>query len=156
MGTDCLLRLLAIACSTTFLLGCPPEQELALYNNSGEDLRVHVGGALVPWKDGVAIHFGGEDGLDWKMLSWETGTDGVRDPQLMVEWKGEIAAYRLAISGLTGQFLDRSTGLYRRALQMQPDRKLYAVHTKSQLPVTRPPPQPAGLPLSAHNSAADR
>jgi hypothetical protein len=153
MRVNRLARWLATAFLSALLLGCPPEQELALYNNTGEDLRVRVGDDLVPWKSGEAIRFGGDDGLDWKTLSWEASDDGVRDPQLIVEWDGERAVYRLAVPGLTGPFLDRSTGLYRRALQMQPDRKLYAVHVGSELPVEVPPSQPEGLPLVARSSA---
>ena len=152
MRVNRLARWLGIVFSSALLLGCPPEQELALYNNTGGDLYVRVGGDLVPWKNGEAIRFGGDDGLDWKKLSWEVGDDGVRDPQLIVEWDGERAVYRLAVPGLTEPFLDRSAGLYRRALQMQPDRKLYAVHVGAELPVEKPPAQPEGLPLAARSS----
>jgi len=51
----------------------------------------------VPWRDGEAIRFGGDGGLDWSELSREVGDDGVRDPQLIVEWNGERAVYRLAL-----------------------------------------------------------
>jgi hypothetical protein len=97
MQVNRLVRWLGIALSSALLLGCPPEQELTLYNNAGEDLQVRVGDDVVPWRDGEAIRFGGDGGLDWSELSREVGDDGVRDPQLIVEWNGERAVYRLAL-----------------------------------------------------------
>lgn len=145
--------LIALGCSTQ-LLGCPPEQELSIYNNTGQDLVVVVGTDRIPWKSGDAVRFGGDDGMSWESLAWEVGADGVRDPQLSVDEGGKVSVYRLALPGLGEDFLDRSTGLYRRALQMQPDRKLYAVHIGSELPAASPPPQPGGLPLLPESSAS--
>lgn len=150
MSAVSVARWLVMSLSGLLLLGCPPQQELTLYNNSGEDLFIRLGEERVPWKHGRSIRFGGNDGLDWNKLDWEVGEDGVRDPQLMVMSNNESAVYRLAIPGLSGDFLDRSTGLYRRALQMQPDRKLYAVHVGSDFPAD-PPAQPEGLPLVAQS-----
>lgn len=140
-------RHLAVVILSLLLLGCPPEQELSIYNNTGEDLVLLVGRARVAWKGGDVVRFGGDDGISWEQLSFDVGPGGVRAPQLSVEANGVVSIYRLALPGFTGDFLDRSTGLYRRALQIQADRKLYAVHVDSELPTDNPPPQPAGLPL---------
>ena len=69
--------------------------------------------------------------------------------QLAVVWEGRTILFPLAFPGLTGKFLDRSTGLYKTAAQLQPDRKLYATHVGAKCPADPLPSQPDGLPLSA-------
>jgi len=69
-------RLLLVFSMSAFLLGCPPRNELSLWNNTEEDLVLLVGRSRVAWVSGQVVKFGDDDGMSWNQLAVKTGPDG--------------------------------------------------------------------------------
>jgi len=139
-----------ICAFTTLTLGCPPRREVTVCNNSGESLLILGINKWAEWRNGGAIRIGADGNLDWSDLTWTINPrTKLRVRRLDVYWYGRMIAYPLALPPAGGKFLDRSTGLYREALQMESDQKIYAVYAGEKCPAAEIPLQPTGVPLEA-------
>ena len=141
--------MVGVACAlATLFLGCPPRRQVTICNNSGENLLILGINKWAEWRNGGAIRIGADEKLDWSDLSWTLDQHKRQIRGLDVYWNGRKIVYPLLLPG-SGKFLDRSTGLYREALQMESDQKLYAVYAGERCPAAEIPLQPTGMPLEA-------
>ena len=137
-------RLFLILALTPLLQACVPATGVYAYNNSGTDVVLLTsGGYRIPWTSGFMMRL---------PVQTMPGLADTEASGIEVSWSGEVVCYltptpREVPDGWSGRAPFNINRRARYTVQLEADRRIYAVALNETVPVTSFTDQPVGFPI---------